>query len=489
MSLKQFGGVFGRNPTFNDVTIEGELTLNGNIFTGLDYQGTWNASTNTPTLTSSTGITGEFYIVSVAGATNLNGITNWGVGDWAMFNGTAWQRVEGGANGNFVDLSVTGNATLGSNVTITGGTINGTTIGATAASTGAFTTLSATGDVTIPDKIIHAGDTDTSIRFPAADTVTIETNGSERVRVTSAGNVGIGTSSPNAVVTSAPRGSGAPTAGSIVNGVSIFNNQANVTGDGVQVLFDHSFGTPGTQTRGAYIKSVATSTFSQSVDLVFGVTSSSAFVDRLSITSLGTVVTTPAANGHAVFNEDGVDADFRIESDTNTHAFFLDAGNSRVGINNSTPTVALDVTGSLAVSGAITEASSPVVVQSDIGTAANEIPLNQYLGTMAYLDADNIGYGNAGTNGVEQNLAINKASVVTISADTTLTTTVPKLGSTAFVIVITSGATSRTVTFGTGFKSTGTLATGTDADRRFVFQFISDGTNLLEVSRTAAITY
>jgi hypothetical protein len=55
-----------------------------------------------------------------------------------------------------------------------------------------------TADITIPDKIIHAGDTNTAIRFPAADTVTVETAGAERLRVDSSGNVGIGTSSPNA---------------------------------------------------------------------------------------------------------------------------------------------------------------------------------------------------------------------------------------------------------------------------------------------------
>jgi hypothetical protein len=105
MSIKQNGGVFGRNPTFNDVTIEGDLIINGEVFTGLDFQGSWNASTNSPALASSTGTNGEFYIVSIAGTTNLNGITNWGIGDWALFNGTVWQRVEGGANGNFVDLT------------------------------------------------------------------------------------------------------------------------------------------------------------------------------------------------------------------------------------------------------------------------------------------------------------------------------------------------------------------------------------------------
>jgi hypothetical protein len=56
------------------------------------------------------------------------------------------------------------------------------------------TTLDVNGDVTITDKIIHAGDTNTAIRFPAADTVTVETSGAERVRVDSVGRLLVGTS-------------------------------------------------------------------------------------------------------------------------------------------------------------------------------------------------------------------------------------------------------------------------------------------------------
>jgi hypothetical protein len=64
------------------------------VLGALSYQGTWNASTNTPTLTSSVGTKGYYYVVSVAGNTDLNGITDWLVGDWAVYNGTAWQKID-----------------------------------------------------------------------------------------------------------------------------------------------------------------------------------------------------------------------------------------------------------------------------------------------------------------------------------------------------------------------------------------------------------
>ena len=67
--------------------------ING-LVGGSIFQGTWNANTNTPALTSSVGTNGHYYIVSVDGSTNLNGITDWKVGDWAIFAGTAWQKVD-----------------------------------------------------------------------------------------------------------------------------------------------------------------------------------------------------------------------------------------------------------------------------------------------------------------------------------------------------------------------------------------------------------
>jgi hypothetical protein len=83
-----------------------------NAIGALNYKGTWNASTNTPALASGAGTKGDYYVVSVAGSTTLDGISNWGVGDWATYNGAVWQRVEGGADLNGVNLSVSGTTTL-----------------------------------------------------------------------------------------------------------------------------------------------------------------------------------------------------------------------------------------------------------------------------------------------------------------------------------------------------------------------------------------
>ena len=84
-------------------------------------------------------------------------------------------------------------------------------------------------------------------------------------------------------------------------------------------------------------------------------------------------------------------------------------------------------------------------------------------------------------------LATNTSVRLTVTANRTLTTTVPPAGHTRTVMILTSGTSSFTVTFGAGFKTTGTLATGTTAARVFLLGFISDGTNLYETRRTAAM--
>lgn len=83
-----------------------------NAIGALNYKGAWNANTNSPALASGVGTKGDYYVVGTAGTTALDGISNWGIGDWVVFNGSVWQRVEGGADLNGVNLSVSGSTTL-----------------------------------------------------------------------------------------------------------------------------------------------------------------------------------------------------------------------------------------------------------------------------------------------------------------------------------------------------------------------------------------
>jgi hypothetical protein len=76
------------------LTTDGTDLSWGNAVGGLSYEGTWDASTNTPTLASGVGINGYYYITATAGSTNLDGITDWEIGDWLIFNGTVWQKID-----------------------------------------------------------------------------------------------------------------------------------------------------------------------------------------------------------------------------------------------------------------------------------------------------------------------------------------------------------------------------------------------------------
>ena len=82
-------------------------------------------------------------------------------------------------------LTATGNVSIGGTVTYEDVT-NIDSIGIITARTG----------IHIDDSIVHIGDTNTKIRFPDADTITAETGGTEKLRITGIGSVGIGTQNP-----------------------------------------------------------------------------------------------------------------------------------------------------------------------------------------------------------------------------------------------------------------------------------------------------
>ena len=177
-------------------------------------------------------------------------------------------------------------------------------------SVGTLSALTVAGDVSIADKIIHTGDTNTAIRFPAADTVTVETAGNERLRITSDGSVGIGTDNPTALIHAQ-------------------NNSVSST----KIVVEST----GTDSYPAFrVKNDARS-YDLGIDGVtddFRVYDATATAERLRITSTGEV----KANG-------------RLQESTDGGTTYWN-----------------------------------VVTQQDVGTAANQVPLNQYLGQLAFLD-------------------------------------------------------------------------------------------------------
>jgi len=192
---------------------------------GLVFQGNWNASTNTPALASGTGTVGNYYVVSVAGNTNLDGITDWEVGDWAVFVEVGgvdkWDKIDqtfvqgAGATGqvsfwNGIN-SVTGdndlywdnaNKRLGIGTTSPNTTLELGTSGVVdtdfqmqsdqagkyfkIASAGNFTELKSVGDQNL---FLNSSGSGGYLSFLAGN--------SERMRINYNGKVGIGTTSPS----------------------------------------------------------------------------------------------------------------------------------------------------------------------------------------------------------------------------------------------------------------------------------------------------
>jgi len=194
---------------------------------------------------------------------------------------------------NFTGATVTNGGTV-TTVDINGGTIDGTTIGVTTPSTGAFTTLSATGNVTLGD----------------ATSDTITANGRF--------NTDLVPSTDNArdLGTSALQFKD-------VYGVQFLENGSNIVS---QV----DIGTaPNEVPLNQYL---GTMSFQDATAITVGQIAADGVV------SLDNAVT---------INESGADVDFRIEGDTDTDLFFVDASADYVGIGKNNPTSKLDVDGTI----------------------------------------------------------------------------------------------------------------------------------------------
>jgi len=154
------------------------------IMGDVSYQGTWNASTNTPTLTSSVGTKGYYYVVDVAGSTNLNGITDWKVGDWAIFNGTVWQKVDN------TDAVTSVNGQVGT-VVLTAADVGAQPAGTYVTSVGATSPVTSTGGTT-PTIAMPAANSTTNGYLTSTDWNTFNT-------ISTGGVVGPASATDNAI--------------------------------------------------------------------------------------------------------------------------------------------------------------------------------------------------------------------------------------------------------------------------------------------------
>ena len=217
-------------------------------------------------------------------------------------------------------------------------TLGPTVVNSSLTSVGTLISLEVTGvstfnsDLSITDKITHIGDTDTAIRFPANDTFTIETAGSERLRVTSTGDVGIGTTDPQAKLD--------------VNGdVSIASTVS--IGTTIDIVPYNNLGSLSFEGSAGQLFSITNNLTSGSIFSVNDVSG----IPSIDVDADGTIQLAPfGATEYVGVGKTNPQAKLDVVGDT------LISGD--VGIGTTNPTQKLDVDGNVAIGGSVYDANN-----------------------------------------------------------------------------------------------------------------------------------
>ena len=205
MTIKHLGGVFGRNPTFNDVTIEGTLTFDGavDITTDLTIDG-----------------------VLTANGLIVNGADSIGIDDYILHNGDNNTKF-GFPSSDTFKIRTGGQDALYIDSTQKVGINNSNPLQPLH--------VSGVDGIGIDDYIIHNGDGNTKFGFSGTDTFKIRTGGQDAVFVDSNQNLLVGKSSPDFTAAGHEIKSGSFAGFTRDGGAAIIANR--LTSDGTVVEF------------------------------------------------------------------------------------------------------------------------------------------------------------------------------------------------------------------------------------------------------------
>jgi hypothetical protein len=158
------------------------------------------------------------------------------------------------------------------------------------------------GSATTP--ALQGTDSNTGIHFPAADTVAIDTGGSERLRVNSSGNVGIGTTSPGETLSVATSNPGASAT------VARLQNTGTTSGTEARLLLSTSTSTGGTVSSG--ISCIATDAVGNTA-LALGSGTAGSYSEKARIDSSGRLLVGTSTARNDFYNQTGTGALVQLE--------------------------------------------------------------------------------------------------------------------------------------------------------------------------------